>query len=77
MLIAAALCSPQAEHFGLDRSCDLNPATPRGLLHQTQIALLLGCLEVVVEDIVAQVGWFEIKNTCRCVALLRDARKWR
>lgn len=47
-------CRLQVEHFGLDRSCDLNPATSRGLLHQTHISLLLGCMEVVVEDIVAQ-----------------------
>lgn len=48
------LLDSKPEDFGLDKDCDWNVASPQGTLHQAQAALLLGCLEVVVEDVIAE-----------------------
>lgn len=43
-------CEPA--DFGLEKDCDWNVGIPQGALHQSQAALLLGCLEVLIEDVV-------------------------
>ena len=48
------LLDSKPEDFGLERDCDWNLATPQGGLHQGQAGLLLGCLEVMIEDAVAE-----------------------
>ena len=45
------LLGSKPEDFGLDKDCDWNVASPAGGLHQSQAGLLLGCLEVVIEDV--------------------------
>ena len=46
------LLDSKPEDFGLDKDCEWNVASPQGELHQSQAGLLLGCLEVVIEDVV-------------------------
>lgn len=46
------LLDSKPEDFGLSKDCDWNVASPQGGLHQGQAGLLLGCLEVVIEDVV-------------------------
>ena len=46
------LLHSKPEDFGLDKDCEWNVASPQGGLHQSQAGLLLGCLEVVIEDVV-------------------------
>ena len=48
------LLDSKPEDFGLEKDCDWNLATPQGGLHQSQAGLLLGCLEVMIEDTVAE-----------------------
>ena len=48
------LLNSKPEDFGLEKDCDWNLATPQGGLHQGQAGLLLGCLEVMIEDTVAE-----------------------
>ncbi|KAL3136619.1 hypothetical protein ABBQ38_005859 [Trebouxia sp. C0009 RCD-2024] len=46
------LLDSKPEDFGLDKDCEWNVASSQGGLHQAQAGLLLGCLEVVIEDAV-------------------------
>jgi hypothetical protein len=43
------------EDFGLGQAAGLNPLLPEGLLGQMHAANLLGVLQVVIEDVVADV----------------------
>lgn len=48
------LLSSRPEDFGLDKDSEWNLASAQGALHQSQAGLLLGCLEVMIEDVVAE-----------------------
>ena len=48
------LLDSKPEDFGLEKECDWNLASPQGGLHQGQAGLLLGSLEVMIEDTVAE-----------------------
>ncbi|DBA84856.1 TPA: hypothetical protein ACH3X1_005879 [Trebouxia sp. C0004] len=48
------LLSCELEDFGMDKDADWALTSPQGALRHTQAGLLLGCLEVVIEDVVAE-----------------------
>ena len=61
-------CEPA--DFSLGKDCDWNVGFPVGALHQTQAALLLGCLEVLIEDVVAEATGTAAKPLCSALAAL-------
>ncbi|KAA6422807.1 MAG: hypothetical protein FRX49_07342 [Trebouxia sp. A1-2] len=48
------LLSCELADFGMDRDAEWALTSPQGALRHTQAGLLLGCLEVMIEDVVAE-----------------------
>ena len=48
------LLDSNVKDFGLDKDCDWSATSAQGALHQSQAALLLGSLEAMIEDVVAE-----------------------
>ncbi|DBB12260.1 TPA: hypothetical protein ACH3X3_006362, partial [Trebouxia sp. C0006] len=48
------LLSCELADFGMDKDADWALTSPQGSLRHTQAGLLLGCLEVMIEDVVAE-----------------------
>jgi hypothetical protein len=53
--LRSRLSEASLEDFGLGQAADLNPMLPDGMLGQMHASILLGVLQVVMEDVVAEV----------------------
>eukprot|EP00798_Chlamydomonas_sp_ICE-L_P007594 gene7594-749_t len=72
--VKSCLLQCEAESFNLDKSCVFNPSCVVGASNQLRVSCLLGCLEVVMEDVVGEASGDEavVKSTGIALARLFD-----